>query len=277
MDPVPVTRLERDWRRELAGHVLADHLHDWRRREPVLRPFKCPAALLAWLRRSRPGAREDAVLLALLRCARGDPLAARFVLQAMMPALKRLSAGVPVDADEQAELWSTLLRCAWECIRGYPLQRRPRRVAANIRLDVLHDVVRAHRLGTVERRRAAPCPPALLPAVSVLRAAGDVDGLLSRAVRAGAVSAGEAELVAATRIDGRSLVSLATHMGVPYDALRMRRARAERRLLLHLGVRDVRFPGSKRLLDGARVAGAGPAGQAGANNTTPQGGEHPGP
>jgi len=277
MDPVPVTRLESDWRRELAGPLLADHMRGWRKRQPALRPFTNPAALLGYLRHSRPGEREDAVLLALLRCARGDLLAARFVLHAMMPALKRISAGVLIDAGEQAELWSTLLYCAWERIRSYPVQRRPRRVAANLRLDVLHDLVRAHRLDNAQRRLVVPCPPALLPAVSVLRAAGGVDVLLARAVRAGALSASEAELIAATRIDGRSLISLATRTGVPYDALRMRRARAERRLLLHLGVRDVRFQRSKRLLDGARVAGAGPAGQAGANNTTPQGGEHPGP
>lgn len=258
MDPVPVARLERDWQRELAGPVLADHLQKWRACEPALRPFPSPVALLGYLRRSTPGEREDAVLLALMRSARHDQLAARFVLQAMMPALKRLSARILVDAETQAEMWSTLLFCVWERIRRYPVERRPRRVAANLRLDALHDVVLAHHTAVAERKIHKPYPPMLLP--SPRRETGDVDGLLARAVRAGALCESEAELIAATRIDGESLVSLAARTGVPYDALRMRRARAERRLLVHLGVRDVRFDRSKRLLDGARVAGAGSLG-----------------
>lgn len=259
MDPVPVARLESDWRRELAGPLLADHLRKWREREAALAVFASPPALLGFLRRSNPGERQDAVLLALLRCAREDPVAARFVLQAMMPALKRISAGLLVDANEQAELWSTLLSCAWERIRGYPIERRPHRVAANLRLDTLHDLALAHRKETARRGLQRLYPSTLLPARPRCQA-GDVDALLAEAVRAGALSDEEAELIAATRIDGESLVELAASACVLYDAVRMRRARAERRLLLYLGVVDVRFGRSKRLLDGARVTGAGSSG-----------------
>jgi hypothetical protein len=262
MDTVPVARLERDWRRQLASRALMDHLRDWRSTEPALRPFADPRALLRYLRRSTPGERQDAVLLALLARARSDPLAARFVLQAMLPALKRLSARVPLGAGEQAELWSTLLACAWERIRSYPIERRPRRVAANLRLDTLHDVVCAHRVAVAERALIKPHALHRLPPPP--RTGGDVDALLARAVRAGAISKEEAELIASTRLDGLPLEQAAAARRISRHAVVVRRLRAEQRLFLHLGFGRVTHRRSKRLLEGARVAGAGPSGLAGA-------------
>lgn len=264
MDLVPIDRLERDWRRQLAGPALAARLERWRALEPALGAFDHPAALLRYLRRSLPGERQDAVLHALLARAREDPLAGRLVLQAMLPAFKRLSAGLLFEAGEQPELWSGLLACAWERIRRYPLERRPRRVAANLRLDTLHCVVATHRRALRERAKLVPYPSPQPPAPPP--AGGDVEALVAGAARAGAITAAEGELILATRIDGASLSALAAREGIAYDALRMRRRRAERRLLFHLGVRDVRFGPPKRLLDGARAAGRGPAGPAGGSD-----------
>jgi DNA-directed RNA polymerase specialized sigma24 family protein len=264
MDPVPIARLERDWRRELASAALAHHLRRWQAIEPALRPFTDPAAVLRFLRRSAPGERQDWVLRALLSRSSEDPAAARLVLHALLPGLKRLSARLLIDVRDQEELWSALLSGAWQRIRGYPIERRPRRIAANVLLDTMHDAVAAHRRAVRDRAELdfAPARPALTrPELD-----SDVEALLGGAVCAGAVTAAEAELILRTRIDGVSLVSLAGAEGVGYDALRVRRRRAERRLLLHLGVADVRSGGARGLLGAARVAGRGPAGSAGGSD-----------
>jgi hypothetical protein len=270
MSRLPIDLLEYDWQRELAGSTLGERLRCWRTREAALTPFSSPTGLLSFLRRSSAGEREDAVLRALLRCARSDRVAARLVLQRLLPGLKRRAGRVLSCAGEREELWSLLLAAAWERIRTYPVERVPRHVAANLLLSSVRD---ACELLTEDRTLRAcavpnPCGGVLFagPEPQDRWPAFGLDGLLADAVKAGAVTAEEAELIASTRIDRVPLVRSATAMGVSYDALRVRRRRAERRLALHLGVRDVRFGGSKPPLCRARVAGGGPAGQAGAND-----------
>jgi hypothetical protein len=113
MDLVPVARLEREWRRQLASRELAARFARWRAREPALRRFTGPAGVLGFLRRSARGAAQDAVLRALLSRAREDPAAGSLVLHALLPGIKRLSARLLVDAREQQELWSARSAAAW--------------------------------------------------------------------------------------------------------------------------------------------------------------------
>jgi hypothetical protein len=261
MDRVPIARLEREWRRSLADSTVADSLRRWQVAEPALRPFSDVAGALRFLRASVAGERQDAVLRALVSCAVDDPAAGRVVLHALLPGLKRLSARLLMDERDQEELWSALLSAAWERIRRYPIDRRPRRIAANVLLDTMHDTVSAHHRRMRDRAELDVSSARLsLPAQETDR---DVEALVAGAVRAGAVNAAEAELILRTRIDGESLVSLARTHRTGYDALRLRRRRAERRLLLHLGLTDVRSGAADRLLGRARVAGRGSVGPAG--------------
>jgi DNA-directed RNA polymerase specialized sigma24 family protein len=264
MDPVPIDRLERDWRRELASAALAHDLRRWEAIEPALRSFTDAAGVLRFLRRSAPGERQDRVLRALLSRAAEEPAAGRLVLHALLPGLKRLSARLLVDTRDQEELWSALLSAAWQRIRAYPIDRRPRRIAANVLLDTMHEAVAAHRRRVRDRSELDAAPARL--ALTRPEVDSDVEALLRRAVRAGAITASEAELILRTRIDGVALTLLARSEGVSYDALRVRRRRAERRLGLYLGVADVRSGGPQRLLGAARVAGRGSAGPAGGSD-----------
>ena len=59
---------------------------------------------------------------------------------------------------------------------------------------------------------------------------GHPDFVLADAVAERVISAAEAELIAATRLDSVPLADAARGLGVPYDAARMRRSRAEARL-----------------------------------------------
>ena len=259
-----VSRLEREWL-ALSGPV-SRRLPEWGAREPALARFRSPDELIRFLLRPGPWAARDAVLAALLAQARVEPLAARVVLAAVLPGLKRIAEEVILDARDRDELWQLLLACAWERIRRYPLERRPSRIAANLLLDARRQALDAftRERGLRPRLASADPPPPAPPEA----ASADVEVLLAKAVRAGALAREEARLILETRFYGVPLASIATARGAPYDALRIRRRRAERRLLLFLGHPDVRFGGRRPHFSSARVVGAGLTGSAGGGAVT---------
>lgn len=263
-----IERLEAEWP-ALAAGALAARLPCWAADEPALAGFATPQQLLRHLRASRGNTRaEDAVLAALVRQASSDPLAARMVLHALLPGLKTLARRILLDADQRDELWSALLAHCWERIRCYPLERRPTRIAANVLFDALKKTTREFRRELRYRDRFGDELPGDKHASPPLDS--DVQRLLARAVAAMAISREEADLILRTRIDGDDLHARASELGVAYHALKVRRLRAEKRLLLFLGNPVVTFRGSKGLLSSARVIGAGLTGSAGRGAATDQ-------
>jgi DNA-directed RNA polymerase specialized sigma24 family protein len=259
-----VSRLEREWLALI--RPVSFRLLEWGARERALARFRSPDELIRFLLRPGPWAARDAVLAALLAQARVEPLAGRVVLAALLPGLKRIAEEVILDARDREELWQLLLACAWERIRRYPLERRPSRIAANLLLDARRRALDAFtRERGLRARLASAAPPSPAPPEA---ASGDVEVLLAKAVRAKALSREEARLILETRFYGVPLASIATARGAPYDALRMRRRRAERRLLLFLGHPDVRFGGQRPHFSSARVVGTGLAGSAGGGAVT---------
>jgi hypothetical protein len=91
---------------------------------------------------------SDAIILVLLRHAADDDLAARTVLQAMMPAIKNQTSKFSTCGAWSAEETAAVVVAAmWERIRTYPIERRPRKVAANLALDTRQRVWRSgHKL-----------------------------------------------------------------------------------------------------------------------------------
>ncbi len=88
--------------------------------------------------------RSDAILMVLLRHAPTDDLAARTVLQAMMPAVKNLTSKFSTCGAWSAEETAAVVAAAmWERIRTYPVERRPMKVAANLALDTRQRVWRS--------------------------------------------------------------------------------------------------------------------------------------
>jgi DNA-directed RNA polymerase specialized sigma24 family protein len=135
----------------------------------------------------------------------------------------------------RAEIWQLLLAAAWERIVTYPVERRPGRIAANLLLDTLRATL--HELA-YERPSFVLLTDGALPAPACPES-GNVEALLARAVSLGVVSASDAELVLETRIDGRELADAGASQGASYNTIKLRRQRAERRLLLLLGVPSV--------------------------------------
>jgi DNA-directed RNA polymerase specialized sigma24 family protein len=255
--------LQSDWQQARHSVTLGVSFRARQVREPALARFPDVGALVRFMR--EPGSRggKDAVLRALLSWARDEPLGARVVLETIRPGLLNLSARLLRTAREKEELRAIVLLSAWEVIRRYPLERRPSRVAANLLLDTLKATLvelgresewsAIRSFATVEREASSASE-------EIDR---DVDGLLDRAVTAGALSHEEAEVILSSRFDGIDLVELARAAGVSYNAMKMRRQRAERRLIVFLGYRPVPRGQQNRPSSLARVAGAGPLGPVG--------------
>ncbi len=181
-----IEQLEAEWPLLAAG-ALQPRLRAWAASEPALAGFATPQQLLRNLRglRGRPRA-EDAILAALVRQAQSDPLAARVVLQALLPGLKALAGRILLEAGEREELWSALLAHCWERIRRYPIERRPRRIAANVLLDTLKKTTRElKRQRHLRDNEGGDAPP---DQVAFARLDRDVERLVQRAVAAAAIS-----------------------------------------------------------------------------------------
>jgi DNA-directed RNA polymerase specialized sigma24 family protein len=259
MSPNALDTLEIDWPHELNRPLLHSRFRARQAADPALSRFADLTALVRFMHKAKgAGAEKDRVLCALLVWAQQDPLGGRVVLETIRPGLLRLAGRLIVDADDQDELLAVLLGVVWEQIRGYPVERRPRWVAANLLMDTLNQTQRAlhprHR-----RVHMVPCGLDIDPAHGDLPPAnrpsdeGDVDGLLGRAVRAGALARQEAQIILRSRIDGVSVEELARAAGVSYNTMKLRRQRAERRLLVFLGHRPVPRGQQNRPLSSARV------------------------
>jgi hypothetical protein len=174
----------------------------------------------------------DRVLLALVRRAvAGDALAARVLLQLLLPGTRTLARRwwALGDADERA---AAAVTAVYHRIRHYPIERRPGRVAANVLLDAAHELRRA-----VPKLLATPsADPAAQAAVldrawtmhrSVEHPAVELTEVLADAVAAGIVERDDAELIARSRIGGQRVADIAQHRGLRPRTLWDRRQRAE--------------------------------------------------
>jgi DNA-directed RNA polymerase specialized sigma24 family protein len=256
---MPVNTLASDWNRELGSPVFRARFRAARDAEPALSRFVDAVALVRFMRRPAEPAEKDAVLCSLLAWAKQEPVGGRVVLETIRPGLLNMAGRLLSDTRDAEELWAIICAALWEGIRSYPLHRR-RRVAANLLLDTMHRTLvvlgreSEWRSMWVGFDRKTPAPEVV---------DGDVEALLDGAVRACAISAQEAEVICASRIDGVPVADLARSAGVSYNTMKLRRQRAERRLLMFLGYRPVPRGQQNRPLSLARVTGAGSHGPVG--------------
>jgi hypothetical protein len=99
-------------------------------------------------------AAHDAYLLRLLTLARHDQLAARIVLQRIVPLLVAFARQHSPTVWARQALVDELIGNAWPSIRSYPIERRPTRVVPNLVSDIgFATIVRPAR-----RRSASEMP-----------------------------------------------------------------------------------------------------------------------
>ena len=183
----------------------------------------------------------DTNLASLVRVAAEDEVAARVVLQRLVPGLvhaarRRRHLGMQHAFDE-------LVGTAWVLVRTYPLARRPRRVAANLCRDAeYHAFVRPARLRSrdeqprgalrddVEQRaimrpggrRPPPLPTAVVMRSELPAPADEVGALLLDALRCG-VDRARVAIVAEIHLAGRHPSVVAEALKISERTVRLRR------------------------------------------------------
>ncbi|RIQ10943.1 hypothetical protein DY240_30645 [Jiangella rhizosphaerae] len=227
-----IGRLNAEWVRLCADPATQAAVDRWR-----LAEVESLDGLEAAVRRD-----ADGVLLALLRLGRsGDGLALRSVFQLMLGKAVRIAA-THAGRDSRASLEQAAVTALWTVVAGYPVERRPVKVAANIAMDTLRLTVAelAH-----QRHETPSSPEQLHPAAagepsdpSDPSGASDPPDLelfelLAWAVGRGTISRDDAALLvdiyapAPGHEGGRAA---AERHGISWAAARQRASRATRRI-----------------------------------------------
>jgi hypothetical protein len=175
----------------------------------------------------------DAVLLALVRRAvKDDSLAARVLLQLLLPGTRNLARRWWAIGDHE-ERAAAAVTAVYQRICRYPVERRPGRVAANVLMDAARELRRsvprvvvmlsAEPAASAPARAAAAAPPTEHAAVELAEVLLDAvdDGVLRRE---------DAVLIARSRIAGDRVADMAEHGKIGSRTLWDRRHRAERTL-----------------------------------------------
>ena len=217
------TNLDDEWA-QISHRRRSQQTYDrWAQAQPQL---PCPASLgdlIAVLHASTPS-QSDPILKVLVGMAGHDELAARTTLQAVLPGVRRCVSGVGGKRIDVKDNESIALTAAWQMITCYPIERRPRHIAANIVLDARQAIhsTRVRRLQDQNREQSV-MPGFVHPAVELVE-------VLTDAVALQIISAADAQLIVASRIDDEPLEDLANVECTTYGAIRTRRLRAEQRL-----------------------------------------------
>ena len=228
--PTIFNHLDREWEHLLAGRRLDRALARWRNVEETLGEFRRIRELLALLEdQDGDPERQSEVLLALLRLAATDELAARLILQRFIPPLKSIAGWK--QPLRQTDWAAMIVSAAHEVIVTYPVERRARRVAANIVWDVrkrMYAALTEHRHWMEELRLGEPEEDVLIvPDIAERYEAAD---LLRWAAQRCQVPCDVARVIALTRGAGFQVEELALHQAVPSARLRQRRWRSEQRM-----------------------------------------------
>ena len=217
--------LEHEWGRLGVDHRLAAQL-------PEVLELAGSASTLEAARQwtsAADSAEADRVLLALVaRSVEGDQLAARVMLQLLLPGTRAL-ARKWWALGSMPEREAAAVAAVYDRIRCYPIVQRPAKVAANVLLDagaLLRRQVRDSRMLVSldhigEAHRSAPVPHPALELAEVLR----------EAVADGIISDDEACLIAASRIAGRRLADIAQQRGAALRTVQKHRHAAEAALV----------------------------------------------
>jgi hypothetical protein len=234
--------LATEWAVISTGASARRSLRSWVGREPVLAGFESPHDVLLGIVGDVSLQDSIAVSQAVLRLARTDQLAARLLIQVMVPTLatecfrtRRVLRAERVTADG-VEVVALVVGAAAEAIAGYS------RLVVPYPLRTL----RCRTIEIITRRRARLIRRARVESCELLDDRGDAGRIveddsptasdllaetLSTAVELGIVSGEDAELVWVTRHFDVSTRALARGDHRESERLRKRRTRAQRRLI----------------------------------------------
>jgi hypothetical protein len=257
-------QLDAEWERLHRSPTTTAALARWGGIELALSGFDDLEGLRAAVHDRGDPAGSDRILSALVRLAavtgHGDLLAARVVLQLLLPGAIRLARSLAGATGDPAATEAAVFAELTILIRTYPWQRRPRSTAANLLLDCRQRLSRGYartrpevsvglRLGDVHPDRQNPAQRSWLepPDAYALK------DLLWWARRRGVLDPFETRLLVASHVQDIPMNELATRFGRSRSSLFMIRASAEERLR-HL-LRDHRHERLALADDADRLAG----------------------
>jgi hypothetical protein len=176
---------------------------------------------------STDGGTRDATWAALITRARSEGSAWMVgAVGVAMPGLRRVAGQLTRghDLDTAADIDAEILTGFLSAVRSLDLSRRA--IALRLRWAA-YRAGAAYRATVVNHPLSSEDPGlAAVPA----QPSGHPDLLLADAITQGVISAADAEIIASTRLESLALTAVARQLAVPYDAVRMRRSRAESRL-----------------------------------------------
>lgn len=235
-----------EWARLCQLPSTARQLVRWSTTEDALAGFTSLQQLVTAI---DEGSREedDLWLGGLIRLAQsGQTMAGRTVLQAMLPKLTRFAHTTrpTSESTEPEDHRHVIVATFWTVLAGYPIHRRPSRVAAGLALDTLHALTADTRAAAVE----FPVPVDALdhvagdqaedegpgPEGGELSSDADLLEVIAWGIDSGVLSGEDAAVL--TRVylpeEKRATSStVAAELGLSASALRQRCSRARRRLI----------------------------------------------
>jgi DNA-directed RNA polymerase specialized sigma24 family protein len=227
-----VEALDREWRELDLWHPGT--VSRWAERHAELAPYHSFDDVLSAARLY-----SDPVLGALLtETSLGDQLASRVVLQALIGRMVRMA-----ERDPRATIDDYLARL-WCAIAGYPLERRPARIAANLSMDTLKAVSREHRWmgpGDITLRPSSESLEALLPPAGPDASRYDspqpVDmearGVLEAGILLGVIDDSAVALLRSVYVDGLTSIEAARRFNTSAGMVRARCSKVVRELATH--------------------------------------------
>lgn len=142
-----------------ASPATAVLLRSWARREPLLAGCLTLGDVVDRIDQADAGG-ASALLLALIRLAHsGQQLAARVVLQALLPGLTKVASSLRLETDREAR-YQDVVATMWDVLAAYPVERRPNAVASNLLRDTQHRLTFAHGRGRLPDVQV--CEPTML-------------------------------------------------------------------------------------------------------------------
>jgi hypothetical protein len=237
-----IGRLNREWDELSTDPTTTTALARWGQEQPSLSGWPTIERLETAVA-AGPSARTDGIFHALLTFATNPDkpdteLAARIVLQLMLPAVVRMALSLH-HSSGWSEREAIAVDAMYESIVTYPL-RRDRLVPANIALDALQIVDRRLMPRTDPGVFENPCgelPDHLHPPAGDRPAAEELARLLVWAVRTNVITKEEASLLATTTGHGDAKRA-AAELGMSRVALRKRRSRVISKLRAAAGDYD---------------------------------------
>jgi DNA-directed RNA polymerase specialized sigma24 family protein len=201
--------------------------------DPSLEGFTDLAEVVTAIQRRGRPEESDRLLLALLSRSGTDNLAARAVLQALMPGLKTLMAAYQLTGQPE-EVATAVIEAAFERIRHYPCDRRPARVAANLLADtrqiLWRDGCRERHLRVASAMLTEWVEEHLVASPEERSATDELVDLVRTAVRDDRLPADGARLILLTRVLDVTVEELSAATGDKSQTIRKRRRRAESQL-----------------------------------------------